>query len=115
MAKMSLDWIIKTQQNKASLQHIIRSTASANIQHRSCSKLTNDTPYLAREGELWDVFCEYLEENTSYIHNRTLFDLLVFILFMDCIVLFMVSIVLFTDCRGEHHIGQVSTYITNST
>ena len=33
------------------------------VEHKVDFKHTTDTPYLALTSELWDVYCEYLEEN----------------------------------------------------
>ena len=34
---------------------------------------TKDTPYLTREGELWDVFCEDLSENWLRYNGTALY------------------------------------------
>ena len=39
------------------------SNAVTNVAHKSDSDLTIDTPYLALQGDVWSVYCEYLYEN----------------------------------------------------
>ena len=37
-------------------------------------RITTDTPYLTLMGELWDVYCEGLEENWPHYNNNALFS-----------------------------------------
>ena len=39
----------------------------ASVGYRAEFELTKNTPYLALTGELWCVFCEYLEKNNRFI------------------------------------------------
>ena len=58
-------------------------------EYRSEFKLTKDTPYLTLMGELWNVYCEKLENRpgykgiTLYIVN---FPILVLV-YVECVVL----------------------------
>ena len=44
--------------------------AGTQAEYESDVGYTEDTPYLALTGELWDVFCEYFWENWPR-HNGT--------------------------------------------
>ena len=43
------------------------------VEHKSNFRLTKDTPYLILTGELWDVYCEDLEEIHCFI-TASLYD-----------------------------------------
>ena len=42
-------------------------------EYQSHAGTTKDTPYLARTGELWGVFCEYLWENQPRYNGTALY------------------------------------------